>query len=424
MRVGQGEDFMMYKEEIVLPAVEATLPESLVRRQRAAPVRAAKFEMKDPATGKPVSPGTLLTLPDGQKITAREYYALLNGLEQKSAARGHSLTARSPAPPEGVAIDTAALEKQVAQISSSFVRRSRDHAIPRGTSVETLKARHDAAVANDAARLAALQSNSTLTARRVNLQIPAKIFDFFLGKPELLAAMATGKFDMAAAANAQPGTMRLAGDLAIGASILKRPADFLKIGLELLAPPQGQMTARLAVRVAGKEVMAINEVSNSPIAKEENTTRSFRMPVKFKLGFGPIGFSVEAAAVGEAGTGMFAAVRSAATDVKLTPTVNSRLEVAAKADFKIVGASVKSNVVIADGKLNFEGGSEMALQGNTLVPRKKLSGDSMLEMLAGKAMIEGFIYQPAFAFPPFKKKKFDFTLWDWKGMKVAGRLFE
>ncbi|MGC4047940.1 MAG: hypothetical protein QM758_29450 [Armatimonas sp.] len=414
----------MHKEEIVLPAVEATLPEALVRRHRAAPVKPTRFEMKDPATGKTISPNTVLTLPDGQKITARDYYAMLNGLEQRSSARGYSLTARAPAPPEGVAMDTAELEKQAAKIASSFVRRSRDHAIPAGTSVEDMKARHEAAVASDAARLEALKSNHTLTERRVNLQIPPKIFDFLLGKPELLAAMATGKFDMTTLTTAQPGTMRLVGDLAIGASILKRPADFLKIGLELLAPPQGQMTARVAVRVAGKEVMAFNEVSDKPMAREVGGSTTFRMPVKFKIGMGPIGFSVEAAAVGEAGTGMFAAVRSAATDVKLTPKVNSRLEVAAKADFKIIGASVKSNVVIADGKLNVEGGSQMALQGNTLVPRKSLSGDSMLEMLAGTAMIEGFIYQPAFAIPPFKKKKFDFTLWDWKGMKVAGRLFE
>jgi hypothetical protein len=414
----------MHHEEIILPPVQATLPDGLVRRQRAAPVKPAKFALTDPATGKPVSPDTVLTLPDGQKITAKDYYAQLNALEQQSAARGHSLTARSPAPPEGVAIDTQALDRQAALVAGSFVRRSRAHAIPAGTSTRELQNRHDQAVATDAARLAALERASQLSARRVTLKIPPRVIELLLGKPELLAAMITGKFDAGTLATGVPGTMRIAGDLAIGASLLKRPADFLKIGLELLAPPQGQMTARLAVHVAGKEVLAFDQKGDKPFTKDESTKRSFRVPVNFKLGAGPIGFSVEATAVGEAGTSVFAGVRQASTDLKLTPSVRSKLEIAAKADFKIAGASVRSDVVLADGDLNFEGGAEMALQNGMLVPRQKLSGDSKLEMLAGKAHIEGFIYQPAFSFPPFKKKKFGFTLWDWKGLKIAGRLFE
>ena len=373
-------------EEIILPPVAAALPEGLVRRSRGAPVRPQAFAMVDPATGKPVPPETVLTLPDGQKITAREYYAQLNALEKVSAARGYSLTARSPAPPEGVLIDKGELERQAAKISGGFVRRSRDHAIPRGVEPAALLARHEAAVASDAERLAALEKHTKLTERRVQLKIPPHVFDFLLGKPELLAAMASGKFDAGTHATGPPGTMRLAGDLAIGASVLKRPADFLKIAVELLAPPQGQMTARLAVHVAGKEILAFNETGDKPFAKQRDAASTFRVPVSFKLGMGPIGFSVEAAAVGEAGTSMVAAVRQAATDVKLTPTVKSRLEVAAKADFKIAGASVKSNVVIADGKMNIEGGAQMALRGGQLQPERGSHGKiSLLGLHAGDA---------------------------------------
>jgi hypothetical protein len=173
----------MHKEEIVLLPVEAALPEGLVRRHRAAPVAPARYDLKDPATGQPVAPGTLLTLPDGQKMTAEEYYGLLNAIEKRSAARGYSLTARAPAPPEGVAIDTALLERQAAKIASSFVRRSRNHAIPTGESVAALKARHAAAVASDGERLAALQRASSLTARRINLTIPPRSSTFFWASP-------------------------------------------------------------------------------------------------------------------------------------------------------------------------------------------------------------------------------------------------
>jgi hypothetical protein len=321
-------------------------------------------------------------------------------------------------------MDTPSLEKQAAKIARGFVRRSRDHAIPAGASHAELQKRHDAAVAGDAARLEALKKGGALTARRVSLKIPPKVFEMLLGKPELLAAMATGKFDAGLLTSGQPGTMRILGDLALGASILKKPADFLKIGLELLAPPDGQLSLRLGVSVAGKEILSLNESGDRPFTKEQGTTQGFKIPVSFKLGTGPIGLSVEAAAVGEAGTGMFAAVRQAAADVKLTPSVRSRLEIAARADLKIAGASVKSDVVLADGKLMVEGGAEMALQNGALAPRQKLTGDSALEMRAGKAIITGFIYQPAFSIPPFKKKEFSFNLWDWKGMKIAGRLFE
>ena len=411
-------------EDIVLPAAAASLPEGLVRRARGVPSRPQPFALLDPATGKPIPESALLTLPDGQRITAGEYYAMLNGVERESAARGVSLRAREPAPPEGVIVDRGELARQSAAIQQSFTRRYRDFAIPAGDPHHELEARHQAAIAADGPRLEALKRTSTLTARRVTLKIPPTVFAHVLGKPELLAASAIGKFEAGQHLEGLPGTMRILGDLAIGASVLKRSADFLKIGLDLLAPPQGAMTARLAVKVLGQDLLNWNHVSDKPFSKEDAAKKTFRMPVTFKLGNGLLGMAVEAAASGEAGLGLWSGVRQAAADVKMSPSVRSKLELAAKADIKIAGVQVRSDVTLADGDLSVVGGARMALRDGQLHPERTLSGDSKMEMLAGKAHIIGYIYKPAFSFPPFKKKEFTFSLWDWPGLKIAGRLFE
>lgn len=49
------------------------------------------FELKDPATGNPISADQKLTLPDGREVNAGEYYAELNRFEQEFNQLGYSL---------------------------------------------------------------------------------------------------------------------------------------------------------------------------------------------------------------------------------------------------------------------------------------------------------------------------------------------
>ena len=49
------------------------------------------FKMVDPATGTPIDPNTLITLPDGVSLAARDYYNELNFFEENLNKAGYSL---------------------------------------------------------------------------------------------------------------------------------------------------------------------------------------------------------------------------------------------------------------------------------------------------------------------------------------------
>ena len=84
-----------------------------------APIQFKPFAMVDPSTGKPVAPDTVLVLPDGTKVTAREFYAGLNALEKSLNALGYSLK-RTPTlhVPSRQMYDPEALKRQDAAFSS------------------------------------------------------------------------------------------------------------------------------------------------------------------------------------------------------------------------------------------------------------------------------------------------------------------
>lgn len=83
------------------------------------PIQFEPFPMVDPSTGKPVTPDTVLVLPDGTKVTAREFYAGLNALEKSLNALGYSFKrTRTIHVPSRQMYDPEALKQQDAAFSS------------------------------------------------------------------------------------------------------------------------------------------------------------------------------------------------------------------------------------------------------------------------------------------------------------------
>ncbi len=82
---------------------------STVRVIRQNPIQYQAFEIKDPQTGQAISPDTVLTLPDGKKVKAGEYYAELNRLEQQFNQLGYSFRQ----PEEKVLLQESIIDKSV-----------------------------------------------------------------------------------------------------------------------------------------------------------------------------------------------------------------------------------------------------------------------------------------------------------------------
>ncbi|MBZ5529134.1 MAG: hypothetical protein LAN71_14700 [Acidobacteriia bacterium] len=64
---------------------------NLFQTQSRAAIAFKAFEMKDPKTDKPIAPTAIITLPNGKKPTAQQYYSELNNYEKWLSEHGHSL---------------------------------------------------------------------------------------------------------------------------------------------------------------------------------------------------------------------------------------------------------------------------------------------------------------------------------------------
>lgn len=79
------------------PTVKGKLSPNQIRENRRPAISFKPFDMVDPTTGKPVAGSAVITLPhNGKKVTAQQYYAQLNQIEQWLNQRGYSLRQRTP----------------------------------------------------------------------------------------------------------------------------------------------------------------------------------------------------------------------------------------------------------------------------------------------------------------------------------------
>ena len=72
--------------------------------------------MVDPATRKPIPPTAILTLPNGKRATAKQYYDELNTFEKWLSEHGHSVRTTPRGKPvilHQIKTDRTALERQV-----------------------------------------------------------------------------------------------------------------------------------------------------------------------------------------------------------------------------------------------------------------------------------------------------------------------
>src|SRR5690349_15677471 len=72
------------RADIVAPTVQVQLsPSKIAVNEGPGPKTMSRpFDIVDPKTGKPIPPETVLTLPGGQTMTARQYWARMDKIEE------------------------------------------------------------------------------------------------------------------------------------------------------------------------------------------------------------------------------------------------------------------------------------------------------------------------------------------------------
>jgi hypothetical protein len=411
------------------------------------------FKVLDPATGRQIAPSTVLTLPDGKKITAQKYYTELNKLERDFNALGYSLDfRRDPAKRvklQKIVLDPATVtqmnrQKRLLQDTHRF----RTLAPPK--SIDALQREFRINLNKDRIRLKRLQrfrqpqqirtSQGTLEqlllpyayaapedqARPYNKSIETRKYEY--GYRDVFAIFFNGGTVLSGDSN-KAGVNSVAE---AGAYVFNNKLTMLRITGALSAPlASGNMQARLTMTVLGETRLRINQSKPVPLnvdqlpqipslALADRSSESLDESFESSFALGPILLSVKFGVRASAGVdyGLFASPANA--NGRFGPFVASDLYAQAGLNIIIAKAGVSCTLVLLDNCLTLSGQLKVDADQRGPYFSAVFSIYDRFEALSGEVSLYACILVPKFALPPWGYKCWDWEIAKWEGLQAKG----
>ncbi|MEM7554924.1 MAG: hypothetical protein AAF378_12645 [Cyanobacteria bacterium P01_A01_bin.84] len=427
------------------PVPVTKINESQVQVIKKAPIQFKAFELKDPQTSKIVAPDKVLTLPNGKKVRAKEYYAELNRLEQQFNKLGYSLRQ----PEEKVTLQTSVLKNSELQKQSEEFKKSED---VDARNAEKIKQELDPQkVLRSIKQQPTTPKNEIITPgtetpeSKINPEVnPGELNKQF--KPSApQATSGTGQYiktwNKSVGSNSTfsayiNGKLELKGTTTsskafaegkAGGYMFNRHAQLLRARADLNAPTTGNMTTSLNLSVVGRNVYSVQDSRPSTLTKADTYSRSLDKQVaNIRFSLGPIPMRARFGVQGRAGFGYYvvASASQRKAYAKLTPFIDSRAYGQGGADIVVGGAGVGTNLLLLKDNLDVRGQARVGFaSGNRAYLNAYYYGYNRLEALSGNAYAYAYIYVPKFGIPPYKKKQWNWNIWNWSGLKHQGYLF-
>lgn len=429
-----------------------------VQINRRTPLQFQPFEVRDPETGKPISPEAMLTLPDGKQVRAGEYYAELNRLEQQFSQIGYSFRQ----PEESVVlqetvINQAELKRQIDSVSIEHRKISPERSLFRTTLDPSLVMRQPEVIPNLELRPGALQNlqlNPKFdlgtfqqpdlgTLRQKQLRSPVfkpinpdlirvippapkgynKAWNYNLGNPNTFSAYVNGKLQLQGSTNFS----RAYAEGNAGGYMFGNQANLIRATALMNSQKSGNSTLDVRLNVLGQSVYNFQDSRNTLLIKSDSFSRSVdRQVADLRFSLGPIPMRASFGVRGSAGIQYVAVANPAIVSAyaQVSPFVDARAYGQGGADIYIAGAGVGANLVLVRDDLDMRGRAYLLVQNNNPYLMMQLSAYNSLEALSGNVYAYAYMYVPKFGIPPWKKKQWNWNIWSWTGFKTDGYLFD
>lgn len=411
------------------------------------PTQFKAFDVKDPKTGKSISPNQILTLPNGKKVKAGEYYAQLNKLEREFNQIGYSL--RQPGKEITIqksTLDKRELQKQQQlllktpqkidrsfeiqkQLEPSEVLRSIekgpikqidprlpeqvpqiDPTINPGT-IQPIDPRLKQAKGNF--KLAQTTSRSRTYNRTWNKQV---------GRRSTFAAYLRGKLQLKGSRT----YTRAFAEGSTGGYAFNRNFELARGTATVYAPVSGRGRVNAGLYVARQNVYNFQTGFANRFSKGDSFSRSLDFRVaNIRFFVGPIPMRARFGVRGRAGFryNMVASGASRLAYARLNPFVDSRAYGQGGADIVVGGAGVGANLLLLKDNLNAYALAKVGFaSANRAYLQTYYSVYNDMEALSGKAYAYAYVYVPRFGIPPWRKKQWNWNIFDWTGFKHRGYL--
>jgi hypothetical protein len=416
---GQTAAPMAQGQRIQAPTVNVQINPRLVKVNRRQPIPFKAFEMRDPQNGNAIAPTAMITLANGKQMTAQQYYADLNKLEQQFNAIGYSLRDHQrKIDLQQVVIDEPALQRQIHNLRMANPQ-SASLAVPGAVKLtpqvlQALNKEHTLDVQKDIQRTKQLLPGTTIP-MNANTVHSVKSFNYPLGDTSTFAAYANGKLDL----TGKSDLTTVWGEANAGGSLLGNSKNIFRVTGQVTAPKTGTMNGKLTLTVLGTNVYNLNHDTNVSWSKSDSLTKSFDWNTSAKFTIGPIPVRVTVGAMGSAGVTYFVSLRPVAAKAYLSPTAQASVYAQAGVDILIASAGVGASMTLIDSDLNLGGDIAIVSEGGSAIFNERFYACVDLHLLKGNVYVYAEVDLPW----PVPDKEWRWTLWNWSGYDNTACLF-
>lgn len=406
-----------------LPQSKLSLQRENVNPQKIDVLRRPKvafkpFPLRDPRSLRPISRDAYIDLPAmgdlpterAKRVKAGVFFDELNKLEKGFNDLGYSLNS----PEEEVLIQKTKIDR-TALMRTAALARSQHLKFDRTKMF-------DPPTINDFARkrLGQIVLRPDLVLRDAEPRYD-KSFQYSAGDPDIATAFVRGSLKT-------EGSRTLAtvnGEFAVGATLFKKSADVLRMAGSMSTPGTGNMSGRVDLFFLGFVIHSYTKNTSAPFTYNSDFSKEFRqqiVPISFFLG--PVPMTGEVGIVGRAGVKYGISLAPLNAQGLLAPYAHIGVYAEIGTGIPIVSLGVGAELILVEDRVEFVGGASVK-DVATAQPYLLLSvsGTNVLEMLAGRLYFWVKIPVPTWKPPFWKKKKYDWDVFNWEGFKVQGVLF-
>src|SRR6266853_502207 len=316
--------------EIKAPPVEGQLKQDqiVVNRRPAIPFK--PFDVIDPKTGKPTSRDTMLSLPNGKKLTAGQYWDEINKLERQLNAEGHTLrssTRGRQGTPEKVELQrtptpVSLLQRQAQTLSSENIRTLRYQPLNITQAEQTQKSM----LVISPTLLDSIRFRGT-----PNTLHWEKKWNRSFGDPSTFSASLNAQVDL----DGTSSSTSLDAEADAGGSLFSNSFDLLRLSGKLSAPQKGPLNINLTASVLGQSVYNVNENEPSTFTKSDTVSKTLDKNVTLHFSIACIPVSVKLGVQGTAGLSYAVTVAPVKATGSVAPSIKTNAYAQAGVDLGV-----------------------------------------------------------------------------------------
>lgn len=371
------------------------------------------FAIRAPDTGKPIAGSTILTLPNGRKISAQTYYQELNKHEAYLKGRGASLKVQSD-------------DLGVVELAPATKKLLRDQTL----NIRAQNVRDLAMADQDFDRVLVPLKPIIIPGVILPPPPPAEPTcdsnqTYTYNKP-WSKTLGNSKFNVGVDASlyvrATCEQMRATGKGKARGTAFGYGYDFLRGEVDGRASDTAGSDLAVKVYLAKWKILDSSSHFNTTIDRNYHRSKSFDLGGSYRFVIGPIPVKVSYGVEGKVGLryGYRLSPLNAKAYVKPYGQVDAYLK--GGIDALIAGGGVAGRLELLDVALKAYGNAAFAVKNYKPYLYARAALDYNIDALDGEISAYVFVYVPRWGIPPWKKKTYSKTITSWDGLHAQGTL--